>query len=237
MGTHHHQTTAAARGAALEGAREVLPIALGVAPLAVVLGVTIHGARIDHLGAWAGSFLMCAGSAQLAVVQLLDQGAAPLAIVGTAALINSRFALYSAGFSAWFADQPLRHRLLLAFPLVDQLYVLCGQRFARAPMAPRERRAYYVGASGVLVVGWVTVQAVALHFASSIPDPRSLELAAPLAFVGLLTGAVRDRATGTAALAGGLVAVVAAAAPHHLALIVGIGAGVAAGSAIEGRSS
>src|SRR5262245_34179416 len=168
-------TASTTRSTALEGGRDVLPLLAGLVPFATVIGVAIHRTGVDAGASWAASILVCAGAAQLTAIELLGAGAAPLAIVATVVVINARFALFSAGLARWFETESLRRRLLLAFPLVDQLFLLCQRRFTDSD-EPAERRAYYLGAAGTLVAGWSLTQAVALRFAGSIPDAELLRL-------------------------------------------------------------
>jgi predicted branched-subunit amino acid permease len=230
-------TRTGSRGAALAGARDMLPLLLGILPFAVVIGVTVHRAAIDHLAGWAGSLLLFGGIAQLTAVELLDKGVAPLVIVGTVVLINSRFVLYSAALAEWFRHEPRRRRLWLAFPLVDQLYVVCTERFAAGDLDRAQRRAYYVGGAMVLAVGWVTTQGIATLFAASIPSPELLQIAAPLAFVGLLAATVKDRAALVAALVAGAAALAGPVIPSHLGLLAAIVLGVLVGGLVDRSTS
>jgi predicted branched-subunit amino acid permease len=211
------------------------PVVLALTPFAAVIGVTIHHSHVDHLAAWSGSFLICAGTAQLTSVQLLDQRAAPAAIVLTVVLINARFAFYGATFARWFSQEPLRRRLLLAFPLVDQLFALCADHFARAEPNRADRRSYYVGAAAVLVAGWVTVQAIATVFAGSLPDTDVLGLAAPLVLTGLVVRSSSSRGPVVAAMTGALFTVMAVPIANHVGLLVGVGAGLVFGGLSERR--
>jgi predicted branched-subunit amino acid permease len=222
------------RRAVIEGSRDILPVVVAVTPLAIVIGVAARHSGIDAGAAWAASFVLCAGTAQLTVIELLHAGVAPLTIVATATLINSRFVLYSATLARWFAEEPLRRRLLLALPLVDQLFAVCERRF-RTVSTPAHRRSYYLGAAVTLVVAWSATQAAALSFASSLPDVRLLRLAAPLVFVGLLARTVNDRAHVAAAAVAATIAILAAGLPQHLNLACGILAGLAAGRAVTER--
>jgi len=222
------------RRAALDGGRDTVPLLLSVMPLAVVIGATAQRSGLDTGAAWAASILICAGTAQLTAIQLLGDGAAPLAIVLTTTVINGRFALYSARLASWFADEPLSRRLVLAFPLVDQLFFFLCQRQFTGAETPLARRSYYIGSALTLVCGWSATQAVAMTFASSIPDVGVLRLAAPLVLVGLLARSISGRAHLAAAAVGGSVAVLAAGAPAHLNLVIAIGAGLLAGAALDG---
>ena len=79
--------------------RDVLPFAVAVFQFAVAIGATIAVADVDPLAALAGSALLSAGSAQLAGIELLDNGATVLAATGSAILINARFVLYGVCFA------------------------------------------------------------------------------------------------------------------------------------------
>src|SRR5690606_25293477 len=129
-----------------------------------------------------------------------------------------------------------RRRLLLVFPLIDQLFVLCAERFATTA-GRAERRAYYTGATLVLVGIWAAGQAIGLRFSAVLPSGAQLELAAPLALTGLLVSGRLDAGMRVAALAGALAAVVAGAAAPKAGLLAGAAAGLAAGTLADRRWS
>src|SRR5687768_13722153 len=116
-------TNAATRSALPHGARPITPAVIGLVPSGIAMGVASAVLGVDRAAAWAGSWLVLAGSAQLAVMQLLDEGAAPLVVISAALMINARFVVYSAGLAEWFPAATRRTRLLLAIPVVDQLYI------------------------------------------------------------------------------------------------------------------
>jgi predicted branched-subunit amino acid permease len=219
-----------------EGARDIVPMLLGVAPLALVIGATVHAAAVDKLAGWSGSFLLVAGTAQLTSIELIDRGVAPAVVIATVALINMRFALYSPTFARWFRTEPLRRRLWLVFPLVDQLYVLCVARFERGDLEADERRAYWVGAAATLALGWTVLQAAALLFAGALPTPSTLAAVAPISLAGLLGLSVKDRATAAAAAAGALAALLATGLPNQTGLLVAVAAGALLGSVADRRA-
>jgi len=218
----------------LAGARDVLPLLVGVLPLAMVIGVTARSTGIDLTAAWAASFLLIAGSAQLSMIQLLHEGAAPVSIVATATVINARFVVYSLGFRSWFEHEPMGRRLLLAFPLVDQLFLVCQQRFHEIE-DPIWRRRYYLAAAGVLVGGWAGAQALSIAFAGSLPPSTLFEAATPIVFLGFLVPAVVDRPTAATVAAAAFATVAGSQLPFHSGLVVGIVGGVAAGVIAQGR--
>ena len=88
-----HDIEADTRGA-VRGARAILPLLLGVAPLALVVGVKAAAADAPAGAAWATSLGIYGASAQLAAIDLLDRGVSPILVVITVAAVNVRLALY-----------------------------------------------------------------------------------------------------------------------------------------------
>ena len=132
------------------GARAISPLVMGAAPYALAIGAASSGLGIDRLTTWVGSWSMVAGTAQLTAMQLLHEGAAPVVALVAALVVNARFAVYSAGLVQWFPTASRRERLLMAFPLVDQVYMTSTAAFQRQPMDHRQRRSFYFGAAAPL---------------------------------------------------------------------------------------
>ena len=174
---------------------------------------------------------MVAGTAQLTAMQLLHEGAAPIVALLAALVVNARFAVYSAGLVQWFPDASRRERLLLAFPLVDQVYVTSTAVFQRQPMDHRERRAFYFGAAALFVIVWVVAESVGLIVGDRLPNWLGLHSAAILALVGLLATSLTSGRTRTAALTSAVVAVAGARLPLHSVVLLATVTGIAVGAA------
>jgi predicted branched-subunit amino acid permease len=215
----------------------MVPLAIGVVPYALVIGVTAAESDVDLLGAWAGSFLILAGAAQLATIELLDAGAAPVVAILTGLVINARLVMYSAGLAPWFRDESPTRRALMAAFVVDQTYLVSTHRFPRGDLGPRERRAFFLGGALLLASIWVASQTAAVLVGTGLPESLSLEVAAPLALVGLLAKSVTSRPAVVAASVGTVAAVAAVAMPFHSALLVAALAGVAAATVVARRSA
>ena len=72
------------RGAFSQGVRAITPMVVGLVPFGIAIGSASATLDIDRTAAWAGSWLVLAGAAQLAVMQLIDEGAAPLVVIAAA---------------------------------------------------------------------------------------------------------------------------------------------------------
>lgn len=224
------RTSPSRSGFAAEGAREMLPMIAGVVPFGAAIGATIGTSDVPAPQGVASAGLILAGSAQLSVVEMLDAGATPLVIVLSALLINARLLLYSASLAPWFADEPLRSRLVLALPVIDQLHFTCVPRFERGDLDAAGRRWFYAGGAIALATSWIAAQWVAIVAGAALPMWTGLHIAAPLALAGLLAKAIQGRAAANAAAAGATVAVLGAGLPFHGAVIVATLVGIAAGS-------
>jgi predicted branched-subunit amino acid permease len=223
------------RTAVHAGARDVTPMAVGVVPLSVTIGVLLSTSGLSSVQAVASGPIMLAGASQLAALRLLAAGVAPTVVIASSLILNVRIVLYGAAFAPWFARERLFVRLLLAIPIVDQLYFVCIRRFERGDLDRRARLGYYAGAAGWLYGTWWATQLVALAVGPRLLDVAgALAVLAPLALVALLAIATSDRPTGVAATAAAALAIVAGPLPCNTSLLVAALGGIALGSACRG---
>jgi predicted branched-subunit amino acid permease len=206
------------------GAQAMVPLMLAVTPQGLTLGLALGQMPTGRLAAWATSSLIYSGSAQLALVSAYVGGAGLTAIV-VALVINARLLFYSAAMAPLWRDRPLGWRVLAGYLLIDPSFVLAQEK--------RREPAYYLGGAVLLWIWWQLVTGAGLLMPSVVPHLKVLSAAAPLCFVALLAGAVKDRrsvaAAGTA-LAGGAALVTW---PGSAGLAAAMIAGVAAGSVIR----
>jgi predicted branched-subunit amino acid permease len=224
------------RGAFTEGARDIVPMVLGVIPFALAIGAMIGTSSISTAqGLFSGPGIL-AGAAQLSTIEMIESGAAPVIIVVSALMINARILLYSTALAPWFREERLARRLMLAIPVIDQLHFTCTPRFERGDLDARGRRCYYAGAAGLLVGAWTLTQAVAIVGGARLPEWVGLQIAAPLALAGLMAKSISGRAAITAAVVAGGVVVLGAGLPLHSAVLVAAVAGMVAGTVTAGRA-
>lgn len=227
--------TASTASRALEGARDMAPMVVGILPFGLALGATISSSHVSTEAGLASAPLILAGAAQLATLQMLSDGTGAAVTVVSALLINLRILLYSASLAPWFRGAPLRTRLFLAGAVIDQTHFVCQPRFAEGDLDQRDRVAYYIGASGLLIAVWLGSQTAAVVIGAQLPAAARLDMAAPLALVGLLAKSVTSRPALAAALTGTAVAALAVGLPFHSATLVATVVGIAVGVCASGR--
>lgn len=228
-------TTDAGRRAFLEGARDLTPIALGIAPFGLVAGIAAIAAGLPEWGATAFSVIIFAGASQLAALDLIAADAGALVVIATIAIINARSLMYSASLATHFGEEPQRRRWLMAYLLTDQAYAVTITRLDEDP-GYGPRWAYYTGGALLLWVVWQITTVIGAIAGAVIPDAVPLGFAVPLSFAALLVPAVKDRPTLAAAAASGTVAVAGAPLPANTGLLLAAAAGIAVGTLVAARS-
>lgn len=227
MAQHAPPTPAPAR----RGVLDALPLILGYLPFGFVLGATIAASDVSDLAGWATSPLIFAGAAQLAIIDLLDSGAAAAVIIATALVINVRHVMYSGALAPYFRTSPRWWQLAAPHLLADPVYSLAAVRFPT--LSESDQRRYYAALGVTLYLAWTAMTAVGLVVGDQLPAALDLGIAVPLVFLALLVPTVVDRPTLGAAVVGGTVTLAAGGLPLHLGLIVGALSGIGAGLLLD----
>jgi predicted branched-subunit amino acid permease len=213
-----------------DGARSITPMVLAVVPFGIAIGAVAVKAHMSTATGLAWSILLLGGSAQLAIIQLLDGGAAGVVAVVAALVINARLLVYGAGMAPWFPTTSTRGRLLLAVPLVDQLYLTATTEFELASRDEPARRRFYAGAALHLWIAFITAQVLGALAGRSVPPWLGLRAATSIGLSALLAVAVTSRAGMRAAIGAGIVMAVTSplGAPSLMlvAMLIGIAAGL-----------
>jgi 4-azaleucine resistance transporter AzlC len=208
--------------------RDTASVALGLVAFGVTLGVTISALGFGAVPGLVGAPVVYGGSAQLTAVTLAHQGAGLVAIVASAAIVNSRLLLYSASLSERFRGQPAWFRWLAPHFIIDQTYLLSN---ARPSLDSRAFRRYWLSLGFYVLVVWTSAVAVGVLAGPALPELPHLAFVGTAMFLGMLAPRLVSRPAVAAAVAGGLVAAVVGIISPELGIVCGAIAGVLAGSA------
>lgn len=213
----------------VDGVRTSLPLLPAVAPFGLIAGIAAVESGLSPYVAVAMSTLIFAGASQLAAIQLLSAGAAPVVILLTIAVINLRFAMYSASLAPHFSHLGGVRKLLAGYFLVDQAYAMSIIRYASMP---REAKLpFYLGIGVTVWLVWELATVLGAFLGTQVPRSWSLHFAVPLTFLSMLIVSIRDRAMVVAACVGGVVATLGQGMPYKLGIITGALCGIVAGVA------
>jgi len=214
------------------GVQDMLATGVGIGAWGLVTGVAMVKGGLSVPWALAMTFLVYAGSAQLAVLPLLAAGA-PLWVVWlTATCVNLRFVIFSSMWRNYFAHLPLRQRLAQGYFSGDVIYVAFMKRFPE-PQPEPEQVPYFWGAACTNWLAWQVPSLVGIALANVVPLSWGLGFAGVLALLGVLLSLLFDRATWIATGVAATAAIAAFALPLKLNILVAMAAAVAVGLLIE----
>jgi 4-azaleucine resistance transporter AzlC len=184
-----------------EGFRRILPIAVAVPLFAISFGVLARASGMGVAAPIVMSATTFAGSAQFAVVSILDEGGGAVAAVVAALLLNARYAPIGISVASIFRG-PRARRLAEAQLVVDESWAVSSRGDGTFD------RGILIGAGLTLYVLWVSGTALGVLGGGLLGDPGTLGLDAafPALFLALLVGQIRERRAVFAALAGGGIA-------------------------------
>ena len=214
------------------GAREMRDAALGIGAWGLVAGVAMAKSGLGAALSIAMSLCVFAGSAQLAALPLMVQGAPLWVIWATAFCVNLRFIIFSAGWRVYFGALPRWQRVFISYFTVDFTYIAFMRRFPR-PAAMDDQVAYVAGNVAMGWVSWQGMTVLGVLLADVIPSRWGLGFAGSLALLGITASLLIDRATWIAAGVAACAAFGAFALPFHLNIVVAIAAAMAVGILID----
>ena len=218
----------------IAGAKGALPILPGVVPFALICSVTAISVGLPPIQAAGMSFIMFAGASQLAILQLLSEGAHWVVMILSAWIINLRFMMYSAALAPHLLEEPTRRKLPFIYILSDQAFGVSMSRFAN--QMPKYPAWYYYGASGTIALTWAISAIIGAGVGTLVPKSWGLEFAFPLSFMALMFAAIKDKPAVIAAVVGGSSAVLLKGLPYNLGLIVAATLGILSWVYAENRT-
>jgi 4-azaleucine resistance transporter AzlC len=222
-----------------KGARDELPLLVGVAPFGMIYGALALEAGLPAPAAQAMSAIVFAGSSQFLAAQLFAAEAPGMIIVLSIAVINLRHALYSASVAPYL--RPLRNawKWLLAYLLTDEAYAVTIVNYQKPETEgdSTQRHWYFLGAGLTLWTSWQISTALGILLGTVIPETWPLDFTLALTFIALMVPGLKDRAGAAAALSAGIVALAVRGLPFKLALVIAPLVGIAVGMLVGGRKN
>lgn len=205
------------------GAAAMAPMLLAYAPFGLLVGAAVASSD-NPLAAYLATWTIYGGAAHLAVLDVLGHGSgwAAAALVGL--LVNVRLSAYATAMAPDWRGASVARRLAAGVMLTDAPWGM-----ARAH-APAGRREFYLGAGGVLFVGWpalVTLGVLAGQWVSALPVAGLLSA---MTLGAIVVPQLRERPTAVAVGVAAVTAVLTTGLAAGPALILAGATGGAAGA-------
>jgi predicted branched-subunit amino acid permease len=212
-----------------DGVRTFSPAIAATFSWGLVTGIAMAKSVLSLPQSLGMSLAVYAGSAQLAVLPFFAAKLPLWTILLTAAMVNLRFVIFSAGLAPHFAYLPLRRRLLLGYFNGDIIYLMFSKRNFPVGFQPG-KEAFFWGMAASCWLSWQISSIVGILLGSLFPDSWGLDLAGTLALIPLIVSAVATRSTLAAVGVACIAALLAFNLPYGLALPIAVAAALAAGT-------
>lgn len=216
------------------GYRDCAPFILIVVPYSLMFGVVARDAGLDVLQAMSMSVLVIAGASQFTALTLLQDHAPVFVALFAALAVNLRMAMYSAALVPHVGHAPLGIRALMAYLMVDQAFAVAVRTYEDNPDMPQGVKvAYYFGCMALICPFWYGCTLIGALVGQAIPASFQLDFAVPVCFIALTAPLLRSLPHVVTALVAIIGAVVFAALPWSLGIIVAALVAMIAGAQTE----
>lgn len=164
---------------------DVIPLTIPVIPFGIIYGVVGVELGLSPLVTFAMSFIIFAGSSQIAFAQLYTAGASPLVMISSVLAINSRHFLYSAVLAQYLNKLNLYWKILLSYLMTDQAFSVSLSYFKKNQ---KKTFSHYhmLGSGFTLWLLWQISTLLGIVLGNVIPEALGLEFAIPLTFLSLI---------------------------------------------------
>lgn len=223
------------RRAALDGIKTIWPLMVPGIPVGLVVGLVITERGVPAFLGWSTSWIIFAGSSQLAAVELIGNNAGPTVIVLTVFFINARHIIYSAALRERFSVYPFWIRLLAPYLLIDQQFAAAETAPELIDPTPRYRLWHFLGAGVFLWTVWQLAVGAGVLIGDLVREEWQLIFSVPILFLGLMVMSIRNRAGVAAAIVGGVLAVLGRELPQGSGLLIAIVTGMIVGAVVDHR--
>jgi predicted branched-subunit amino acid permease len=212
-----------------EAARDVVPLATGIAAWGLMTGVAMVKSGMSVAQALVMTFLVYAGSSQLAAIPLIVASAPVWVILATGFCVNLRFVVFSLHLRPYLMHMPRWRRLVNGYFTADMSYAIFTRRFPAPATSKEERREQEAFLSGNYFVtwsAWMLSSVVGIVLGNLIPAAWGLGFAGVLCLIGILCSLANTPLRRLSALVAGAAAVAAYAMPLKLNIVVAIAVAV-----------
>lgn len=223
------------RSAWLAGLRVVAPALIALSAWGLVTGVAMVKSGLTQLQALGMTLLLFAGSAQLAALPLIAADAPIWVVLLTAAVVNLRFVIFSAGLYPYLRHLPLGKRVTLGYVTGDVSFALALSHWIRPgpPIGDTDRVWFYLGICSGTWVAWQGASIAGILLGSGVPASWGLDFIGILALLALVLPMIAGVPALAGAVVAGVVAVLAAGVPLKLGLVLAVIAGISTAMVVD----
>ncbi|HYD79487.1 MAG TPA: AzlC family ABC transporter permease [Paucimonas sp.] len=222
------------RHAFREGMKIAAPTLPGIFAWGMVTGMAMVKSGLTIWQALGMTFIVFAGSAQLASLPLIAADASIWVVFLTALVVNLRFVIFAAAIGPHFAHLPWYKRLWYGYFNADITIGLFPRRFPAETLdKPEGKVGFFTGIGYPNWCAWQGGSVAGILLASQIPQSWGIGYAGTLALLCITIPLVINKAALAGVVVASAVAVAAAGLPYRLGLLLAVIVGMAAAMAVD----
>lgn len=211
------------RRAFFEGLRACAPTMPGIFAWGMVTGMAMVKTGLTIPQAFGMSFLVFAGSAQLAALPLIAANVPVWVVFVTAMVVNLRFVIFSAAIAPHFGHLPWHKRVWHGYFNADITMGLFPRRFPSSTIGQtRGKVGYFTGIGYPNWVSWQSGSVFGILLASQIPESWGIGYAGTLALLAITIPLTFNKAALAGVIVAAVVAVAAIGLPYRLGLLLAV---------------
>ncbi len=217
-----------------KGQRDIAGALPGIFAWSIVTAMAMVKTGLTTTQALGMTFIVFAGSAQLAALPLIASGAPVMVVFATALVVNLRFVIFAAGTGPHFAHLPWWRRLIFGYINGDLTMANFPRRFPHSTVHDRRGKVgYFTGCSYINWWTWQIGAVIGILAAGQIPESWNIGFAGNLALLGLMIPLVTNMPGVAGVLVASVVAVVFNDWPFKLGMLSGVVLGVVVAMSLE----
>ena len=217
-----------------QGFKAFAPAMPGIFAWGMVTGMAMVKTGLTVWQSLGMTFLVFAGSAQLASVPLIVANAPIWVVFITAMVVNLRFVIFAAAIGPHFGHLPWYRRVWHGYFNADITMALFPQRFPAATVMQTEGKVSFF--KGIGYTNWCAWQAgsvAGILLAGWIPQEWGIGFAGTLALLAITIPLIVNSAALVGVVVAGSVAIAAAALPYRLGLLLAVIVGMIAAMMVD----
>lgn len=217
-----------------EGFRACAPTMPGIFAWGMVTGMAMVKTGLTIWQALGMTFIVFAGSAQLASLPLIAANAPIWVVFVTAMVVNLRFVIFSAAIGPHFGHLPWYKRVWHGYFNADITMALFPRHFpAESVSHPQGKVGFFNGIGYSNWCAWQAGSVVGILLASQIPESWGIGYAGTLALLAITIPLTINSAALVGVVVASVVAVAAAGLPYRLGLLLAVIFGMTAAMIVD----
>lgn len=233
-GTAHGVSVDPEKQAFREGLKACAPTMPGIFAWGMVTGMAMVKTGLTIWQALGMTFLVFAGSAQLASLPLMAANVPIWVVFVTALVVNLRFVIFAAAVGPHFAHLPWYKRIWHGYFNADITMGLFPQRFpAETIFRTQGKVGFFTGIGYPNWCAWQAGSVAGILLASQIPQSWGIGFAGTLALLAVTIPLTINVAALAGVVVAGSVAVAADSLPYRLGLLLGVIVGMMAAMIVD----